>query len=106
VSSVVREFAGGCFEAGREVVVVVVDVVGIVDGADGGCASVISGDVAGDGEGRGVGMVQLGFGWYGLGGSVDVPTFLSERSGSSLSTVCVMASAVVVFVWVVKSMLM
>jgi hypothetical protein len=43
-------------------VVVVVDVVDVVDGADGGCASVVSGDVAGDGEGRGVGMVQLGFG--------------------------------------------
>jgi hypothetical protein len=54
--------AGGRFEAGKEVVVVVVDVVGVVDGADGGCASVVSGDVAGDGEGRGVGMVQLGFG--------------------------------------------
>jgi hypothetical protein len=54
-------------EAGGEVVVVLVNVVGIVDGADGGCAAIVHDDAAGDGDGRGLGMVQLGFSWYGLG---------------------------------------
>jgi hypothetical protein len=41
--------SGGGFGAGDEVVVAVVDSVGNVDG---GCACVVSGDVAGDGIGR------------------------------------------------------
>jgi hypothetical protein len=38
--------AGGRFEAGGRLVVVVVNVVGVVDAADGGCAAVVSSDVA------------------------------------------------------------
>jgi hypothetical protein len=46
--------AGGCFEARAEVVVAVVDDVGIVDG---GCAAVVSGDVA---MARGVSGCEMG----------------------------------------------
>jgi hypothetical protein len=62
-------------------VVVVVDVVGIVDVADGGCANVVSGDVVAGGDNDGV---------------VGV---------SSRGTVCITASAVIVVVWVVESVL-
>jgi hypothetical protein len=42
--------AGSCFEAGNKVVVAVVD---SVDNVDGGCAAVVSSDVADSGDGWG-----------------------------------------------------
>jgi hypothetical protein len=45
--------AGGCSEAGSEVVVAVVDNVGVVDG---GCAGVVGDDVADSGGDRGLGV--------------------------------------------------
>ena len=86
--------AGGCSEAGEAVVVVVDDVVGVVDG---GCADVVSGDVAGDsgGDGRSVASsrvvvcirasTEVVEGWGTV--SVDVPASLSGRGGSSQGAV-------------------
>jgi hypothetical protein len=97
--------AGARFEAGREVVVVVVDVIGIIDGADGGCASIVSGDVAADGDVEGlVGVVRDK-----LGGSVDILAFFHSCGGgnSSLSAICITASMVELeVVWVLDSVVM
>ena len=48
---------GGCFEAWDEVIVVVINDVGAIDG---GCAGVVKGDVAGNGGGRGLVLTALG----------------------------------------------
>ena len=75
--------------------VVVGDVVGVVDGADG---AVARGDVAGDGGGDelvGVSLVCMPFSQV-LGGSIDIPASFSRRSGSSPGTVCVTTSTVAV----------
>ena len=81
---------------------VIVVVVNSVGDTDGGCAAVVSGDVAGLWDARGGGA-----GWWGLllvctavsqvqGGLVDVPTSLSGRSGSSSDAVCITALTVAV----------
>jgi hypothetical protein len=93
--------AGGSSGAGDEVVVVVVDVVGVVDGTDG---AVARDDVAGDGGDDGLVGVSLACMPVSqvLGGSVDVSAFFRSRGGSSLGSVCVTALAVEVscVVWV------
>jgi hypothetical protein len=102
--------AGGSFEAGEAVLVVVVG--GVVD-VDGGCAGIDSGDVAGlvgslggegvGGVGSGPSLVCTAVSQV-LPSSIDVPTSFSRRGGSSLSAVCVMVLTVVVgVVWVVES---
>ena len=74
--------------------VVVNDVVGVVDG---GCAGVVSDDVADSGGDEG-----LVAGWGTV--SVDVPTSLSGRGGSSQVAAWVTASAVEVdVVWELES---
>jgi hypothetical protein len=83
----------GRFEAGEEVVVVVVDFVGNVDG---GCAAVVSDAVADSGDGWGLETVGLGVLSVELEGSVDVPAFLSKRGSSSYVAVCASASTVAV----------
>ena len=103
--------AGGQFEAGEGMVVVVVDIVGIIDG---GCATVVSDDVAvGSGDDKLVRVSLWGAicvtalavvvevvwvsastkvveGWGTV--SVDIPASLSGCSGSSQGAVWVMAS--------------
>jgi hypothetical protein len=97
--------AGGCFEDGGEAVVAVVNGVSNCDMAVTGCAGVVGCDTAvGNGDGRGMGTVQQGVIRDELGGSVDVPMFFRSRGSSSLTTVCMTASAVVVVsVWVMTS---
>jgi hypothetical protein len=73
------------------VLVVVVNVAGNVDG---GCAGFVSGDVADSGDGWGLETVGLGVLSVELGGSVDVPAFLSKHGGSSYVAVCISASMV------------
>jgi hypothetical protein len=93
---VCRHFLGvwSWVEAGEAVVVVVVD--NIVN-VDGGCAGVVSGDVAGlwDARGGGAGRCGLLLACTAVlqvqGGSVDVPASLSGRGGSSLDAVCMTA---------------
>ena len=83
--------------------VVVGDVVGVVDGADG---AVAMGDVAGDGGDDGLVGVSLACMPVSqmLGGSVDVPTSFSRCGSLSLGSVCVTVSAVEVgAVWVLES---
>jgi hypothetical protein len=89
--------AGGCFEDGGEAVVAVVNGVSDCDVAVTGCAGVVGCDTAvGNGDGRGMRTVQRGVIRDELGGSVDVPMFFRSRGSSSLTTVCMTASAVVV----------
>ena len=71
-------------------VVVVVDAVVAVDGADG---AVARGGVAGDGGGDrlvGVSLACMPVSQL-LGGLVDIPTSFSRRGGSLLGTVCITA---------------
>ena len=93
----------GRFEAGDGVVVAVVDNVGNVDG---GCAGVVSNDVAdiaGVDRLVGVSLACMPVSQV-LGSSVDVPASFSRRGGSSLGAVCITASTVVVgVVWVLES---
>jgi hypothetical protein len=85
--------AGSCFGAGGEVVVVVVNVVGVVDG---GCACVVSGDVAASREVSGCVSrvcvdvsVVLGVDWVLKSTCVVVCAFFSELGSSSSSgSVC------------------
>jgi hypothetical protein len=83
-----------------------VAVVDVVDNVDGGCAGVVSGDVAGlwDARGGGAGRCGLLLACTAVsqvqGGSVDVPASLSGRGGSSSDAVCITALTVVVeVVW-------
>ena len=87
--------AGGCFEAGEGIVVVVVNDDGI---ADGGCAGVVSGDTAALAGKGGLVTMWLEVFRDELGGSVDVPAFFRSRDSSSLGAVCIAASIVVVLV--------
>jgi hypothetical protein len=97
---------GGRFEAGEEVFVVVVDVVGNVDG---GCAAIVSGNVAAFTETGGLVTGAVGAGGSPqaceavsqvLGSSVDVPVSLSGRGGSLSDAVCITALTVAVeVVW-------
>jgi hypothetical protein len=98
--SVCRRFrgAGGWFEAGKEVLVVVVNVVGSVDGsvdvADGSCDGIVNSDVARNGGVDrlvGVSLACMPVSQV-LGSSVDIPASFSRRGGSSLGTVCILAS--------------
>jgi hypothetical protein len=104
-----RRFRGvwGWFEAWDEVVVVVVDVVGVVDG---GCAAVVSSNVAAF---TGTGAVGAGGSRQAcdamsqvLGSSVDVPASFNRYSSTSVA-VCIAASTVrVVVVWEAVSAVM
>ena len=97
--------AGGGFGAGDEVIVVVIN---IVDSIDGGCAGVVSNDMAAfTGMGRLVtGAVGAGGSLQAceavsqvLGSSVDVPMSLS-KCGSTSVAVCIAESMVeVVVIW-------
>ena len=82
---------------------VVVDDVGVVDGADG---AVATGDVVSDGGDDGLVGVSLACMPVSqmLGGSVDVPASFSRCGIPSLFIVCVTASTVVVgVIWVLES---
>ena len=93
--------AGDCLEGGDGAVVAVV---GSVDSTDGGCATIVSDDVAHNGGDGGLGTVssrgavcvtasmEVVEGWGTV--PVDIPASLSGRGSSSQSAVWVTASAV------------
>ena len=115
--SVCRRFRGarGCFIAGGRVVVAVDDSVDVVDGVDGGCADVVSGDmvVAVESSLCVMGGFQTCWGpsmvcimdLQALEVSVDVPTSLSGRGGSLRSAICITVSTLIMGVaWVLTLM--
>jgi hypothetical protein len=78
---------GGSFKAGDDVVVVIVNDIDSRDMAVCGCAGAVGCDAGVGGDGWGRDTVQLG-------GSVDIPVFLSKHGSSSYIAVCVSASTV------------